>query len=131
MNPRIKKFLRRIHFGMVLGILVVGYISFYLVETVSYNYTLKRQIDTLQDQLTDLQTQKQTLEYKIQYYQTDDYKEKQARAKLGLQASGEEVIILPHTDAAPKPEENAKQSVSKKSNFQQWIDFLLGRQNSL
>jgi len=127
MKPAIRAFLRRIHFGMVIGILAVAYISFYLVETISYNFKLKNQINELEEQLTEIQTQKQTLEYKIRYYQTDEYQEKQARAKLGLQAPGEEVIILPHDEKVTKPRSEQSKSVAKKSNFQQWVDFLLGR----
>ncbi len=131
MNPVIRKFLRRIHFGLVLGILVVTYISFYLVQTISYNYKLKHQINDLETRLTHLQTEKQTLEYKIQYYQTDDYKEKQARAKLGLQAPGEEVIILPHDDTDKSNQEAREDEAKpKKSNFAQWVDFLLGKTSS-
>ncbi len=127
MKTVLRRVLRRIHFGTILGVLVAVYISFYLAQTISYNYKLKQQIGDLRGQLSELENQKQVLQYKIQYYQTDDYKEKQARAKLGLQAPGESVIILPHKDASVKVTEDSKKPKPQKSNWQQWVDFLAGR----
>jgi len=132
MISSLKARLRKIHFGTMLGILVAGYIAFYLVGTVRHNYELQGQISDLRGQLSNLQNDKDELQYKIQYYQTDAYKEKEARAKLGLQSPGEGVIILPHKDDAAQPtdQQDQKKTAPKKSNWQQWIDFLQGKAES-
>ena len=121
-----RAWLKRLHFGVVLGVAVALYIGFYLVQTVMRNYELQKQIAQLRTQISDLKVEQDQLKYRIAYYQTDAYKEKEARAKLNLQAPGESVIILPRTD---QPEQNQTQSLPKprKSNWQQWTDFLLGR----
>ena len=107
-----------------LGLIAV-YIGYYLVLTVKRNYDLQQQISKLQQDISDLQIEKDQLAYKIQYYQTDSYKEKEARSRLGLQAQGEGVIILPHGDDS-HTEEQTKQAKPHRNNFQQWADFLLG-----
>ncbi len=126
------KRLRKIPVGTVFGALVAAYIAFYLVSTVQHNYDLQRQIRDMQQQVVNLQTDNQTLKYQIQYYQTNDYKEKEARAKLGLQAPGEGVILLPHNSNAsevPQPTTPQPQPQPKLSDFQQWVNFLLGKAN--
>ena len=117
---------KRIHGGTILGVLAAIYIAFYLVQTVRHNYLLQKQISGLQGQVTDLQNDRDTLKYRIQYYQTDAYREKEARAKLGLQLPGEGVVIIPHKDAPAATESKPKKAVATKSHLQLWIDFLRG-----
>jgi cell division protein FtsL len=122
----VKRFLQRLHLGLVLGIITTLYIGYYLVVTVKHNYDLQKQISSLQQQIDDLKLERQQLQYKIQYYQTDSYKEKEARAKLGLQAPGEGVVILPQKDEPSTPQDT-KPKAKPKSNPQQWLDFLSGK----
>ena len=120
--------LRHIPVGTVFGVLVAIYIAFYLITTVRHNYQLKQQISSEQQQINSLQSANQTLKYQIQYYSTNDYQEEQGRAKLGLQAPGENVIILPHADPNPSTAPAAKaKTAPKRSHWQQWIDFLAGK----
>ncbi len=118
---------KKLHIGTIAGIAVTAYIGFYLISTVLKNYELKQQIDTLQQEVSTLNAERDTLKYKIQYYQTDLYKEKEARAKLGLQQPGESVVILPKDKEAELKVEEEKSERPAKSNFEQWIDFLAGR----
>lgn len=113
------------HLGIWIGIAVAIYISYYLIVTVKKNYEMQQEIGKLDQQIQDLELETQKLKYQIQYYQTDSYKEKEARARLGLQAPGEGVVILPNSDKEKTPEEQAQQK-RKKSNFEQWIEFLRG-----
>jgi cell division protein FtsB len=126
MNNWVRAQLKRLHIGALIGLLLALYISYYLVATIRHNYTLQQQITGLQQQITGLQDEKDQLKYRIQYYQTDAYKEKEARAKLGLQAPGEGVVVLPHSDDTHTDQTPTKVQ-PKKSHLQQWVDFLRGR----
>ncbi len=123
------KRLRRIPVGSIFGILVAVYVGFYLVTTVRHNYQLQQQISGEQKQISNLQTANQTLKYQIQYYGTDDYKQEEARAKLGLQAPGEGVILLPHADGSTTTTQTPVKAkpAPKLSHWQQWVDFLEGK----
>ena len=95
---------------------------------MKHNYDLSQRIHGLENDITLLQDQKEALSYGIEYYKTDSFREREARAKLGLQLPGENVIILPHAApeadvVAPKAEEPAK----KLPNYRQWFNFLAGR----
>lgn len=112
------------------GAVVVGYLVVVLAETVHHNYQLDSQIDELNAQINLLQAQKQELAYQIQYYQTGSFQDREARSKLGLQAPGESVVIIPHptTDPSPAPAATAPAKTAvKKSHFELWLDFLSGR----
>jgi len=110
-----------------VGIVVIIYLVVILGQTIIKNYALNKQIDDLKAQTTQLQDQKDALAYNIQYYKTDSYQQREARAKLGLQLPGETVVALPTPDVvtAPVPETEAKPA-KKKTNMQQWFDFLAG-----
>lgn len=116
--------LSRHSLGMLLALAVAAYLTVVLVQTIHRNYQLRQQVVSLQGQIDQLQSQKDDLAYKVQYYQTDSYKEKEARAKLGLQAPGEGVIILPPPPAASTSGQS--KPAAKKSNWQQWKEFLFG-----
>jgi cell division protein FtsB len=111
----------------VVGAAVIVYLLVMLGETVHRNYQLGRQINELKANIVLLQGQKEELAYNIEYYKTDSYREKEARAKLGLQLPGENVVIIPRTPSPTPATGSDAESTAKRSNFQQWMDFLSGR----
>lgn len=115
----------RIKISTLIGAVIVVYLSTLLVQTVKHNVALKQQIDGLQAQINQLQDERNELVYKVTYYQTDAFKEKGARAKLGLQKPGESIFIIPHADKTAQPV-NADPKPKPKSNWQQWLEFLFG-----
>ena len=109
------------------GIIIAVYLIVVLAHTVRHNYQLNQQVAQLNVDIANLNSQKQELNYDIQYYGTDSFKERQARAKLGLQLPGENVLVLPQPSVTPTPIAQAPASTKKKrSNFRQWMDFLSG-----
>ena len=111
----------------VAGMFFALYLAAVLSQTIYYNYTLNRHIETLHGEISLLQAQQEQLKYNISYYKTDSFKDREARAKLGLQLPGEAVLILPspHQSGVPSPINGIK-PVQNKSNFGQWLDFLGG-----
>jgi cell division protein FtsB len=111
----------------VAGAIIIVYLLVVLAQTVKRNYDLGHQIDDMKSQITQLQDQKDELAYSLQYYKTDSFRDREARSKLGLQLPGENVVIIPHATPAPAPTAASQKSPPKKSNLQQWFDFLGGR----
>jgi cell division protein FtsB len=118
--------LNLVTFLNIAGALVIVYLVVVLGQTIKRNYDLNRQIDGMRSQITLLEDQKDTLAYNIRYYQTDSFREREARAKLGLQLPGENVVILPHPTASQAPQATGP-ATKRKSNLQQWLDFLSGK----
>ena len=124
--PKIK--LNGINAINLVGVIALLYLVVVLGETIKRNYELDQQVNSLNAQINDLQDQKAQLAYNIQYDNTNSFRDREARSKLGLQLPGENVVIIPHASPTltPAPAANSKQA-SKKSNLQQWFDFLSGR----
>jgi cell division protein FtsB len=110
-----------------VGAVVILYLVAVLGQTVKHNYDLGRQIDDLRTQITLLQDQKEQLAYSITYYNTDSFRDREARARLGLQLPGENVVIIPHASPTPSASAQSSKTSAKHSNLQQWFDFLSGR----
>lgn len=112
----------------------IGLVLFIIMTTAvvnqgAKNYELQKRADKLEAEIANLENDKQQLSYKILYYKTDNYKEKLAREKLGLQLPGESVVIMPASQqSAGKSETVAKAggTIPTPSNFEQWLDFLFG-----
>lgn len=111
-----------------IGIVTAVYLLVVLAQTVKRNYDLGREITQLRAETQLLESQKRELANSIQYYGTDSYRERQARANLGLQLPGENVVIIPTPTPVPAPDPNAaKAKQHAPSHFTQWLNFLLGR----
>lgn len=110
--------------GLILGV----YLLIALIGVVKRNNDLQHDITDLQKRIVALESDKSELDYKMRYYQTDAYAEKEARAKLGLQQPGESIIILPKTAQTTIVPTAGEQKVAKLSNIQQWLNFLKGQE---
>jgi cell division protein FtsB len=111
----------------VIGVVVIISLVAELGGTIKRNYDLNHQIDLMKQQTALLKEQRDALAYNIEYYKTDSFHDREARAKLGLQLPDEQVVVLPHPSIAPTVDPAATKAVKKKTNFQQWLDFLSGR----
>ncbi len=123
------EYIRRENIGLIIaglfGIWVVWNTFFIVIK----NNRLKNEIAELRENVAVLELENRNLELGISYYQTDEYLEQAVRDDLLLKDPNENVAIAPKTKNAPyQPFADEKaQSQQDKSNFQQWIDFLLGR----
>lgn len=106
------------------------------VTMMQRNFALQKQYDARKRDMELTSLQVATLEYQRNYYKSDEYKELAAREQFGVAAPGEKVLQLPpNTVQAKKYDTNAQiqsnpdsrvKEGSAASNFQQWMDFLLG-----
>jgi hypothetical protein len=95
------------------------------------NYGLQKEVDLKRQQLQLAQLQSDNLELQNRYYQTNEYRELEARKSLGLVMPGESVLILPDNSEAAKTADRStpRQVVVPQedtTNFEQWLNFLFG-----
>lgn len=97
------------------------------IGVMEKNYQLQQDLGREQQRLSLVKLQVESLQYRKNYYQTDEYKELSVRQHLGLGFPDEKTLILPENSEAAKQYGQAsisKQAVQpKKSNFAQWMDF--------
>lgn len=71
------------------------YILVILGRLIWLNWAMKKEIDQIKQEIVLLNQQNHDLENLILYYQSDSFKELEARSKLGLQKPGEKVVSIP------------------------------------
>lgn len=57
-------------------------------------YQIKKEIATLQSEANRIVQENQTIQERIEYLESRDYQEKEAKDKLNLKGPGEEVVVV-------------------------------------
>lgn len=103
---------------------VVVYMMIIVGKTVLANYAANGETDKDEAKLAQMAADIAYMEDQNNYYQTQSYKEKEARAKLGYKASGESVLILPIDTAEEKVADsgNVEQKITV-PNYRLWWEY--------
>lgn len=129
MRPTLKqKIFDYTHLAFWIGLIATMYVMAALINLSAKNTALREKADRVEEDIIVLENDVDTLKAQIAYYQTDAYKERFAREKLGLQAPGESVVIVGRGDAEQgvKPEATTDTTLPTKSHVEEWGDFLFG-----
>jgi cell division protein FtsB len=97
------------------------------VEAIQRNFVLQQQVDTLTQELAFYDLENETLLFQQKYYQTDEFIELSARARLNKAMADEKLLMLPPTMVSTEEVSEAPSTVTpitERSNFQQWLYFL-------
>ena len=115
----------------ILILAAVGYVIFVLYQAIYYNFKVNQKIRELRSELNSLEQEKTKLEALIAYYKTETFQELEARKKLGLKLAGEKVVkveVQEEGSATPTSKSETVSAQSNKSNWQLWLDYLLGKE---
>ena len=105
-------------FSILLIVLLI--VSFVKVgKEIILRFEIKREINTLQAQLNDLQDKTAKMDKLISYLKTDDYIEKQARLELNLSRPGEKQVNLINIDDLGDKDLSENQG----SNIEKWFNY--------
>lgn len=119
---------------MVKGgsILLIIYAVFLLGRSIWTNYDLRQSIRKLNDQISTLEQQKKGLSDLNIYYQSDSYKELEARRKLNMKMPDEKVVIITGVSSSSNFSDQLAQDQSSlgvqsekasSPNWMLWLDF--------
>jgi len=120
-----------------LSVIIIGVVGFWVawqtVIVVVKNNQLQLEIAKKREEVALLELENQAIEFEIEYYKTDEFLERSAKENLLLKRPGEKVAIAPLTRDAPFPADRDQphKQAEPRSNFQQWIDFALGRNSQV
>lgn len=117
--------------GRVVLVLLLVYTLFLLGRSVYFNYQTNQEIRALKTSIVQDKDEVENLKNLIAYYQTESFRELEARRKLGLKKPGEEVVSLPENVSAPNlPEKQKAATILEKRfespNYQKWWEFIFG-----
>ena len=116
---------------LVVGLLLVSYTFFVLGKMTWQNYQVNQQINNLEKEISGIEKENQKLSDLIAFFQTETFKEKEAREKLGMVKPGEKVLVFP----GDKNSENSiteTKEVSEEKNrqeemptYKKWWNFFI------
>jgi cell division protein FtsB len=125
-----------------IGLIVFGFIVLLVtwsgIGAIESNYSLQKQITSLQQQNQLKQLQNNDLQLQNQYYNTNEYLELQARQIFGKGLPGESLILVPQSVAQAQLAMIPTTAVDNSSpppkpayqaNFESWINFFFHRNN--
>ena len=105
-------------FSVLLIIILV--ISFVKVgKEIRLRYEIKKEINTLQVQLEDLEDKTAKVDKLISYLKTDEYIEKQARIELNLSKPGERQVNLSNIGKV----DNKNLANNQEPNIEKWFNY--------
>lgn len=113
-----------------LGIIVLFSVA--LVKEIFRRWEVRQEIQKLEEQISGLQKQNTELSGLVAYFQSDYYKEQEARLKLGLQKEGESAISVPttsgNTDVTGQNSSAADESAGDQlSAPQKWWNYFFAK----
>lgn len=102
---------------VLLVLLILSIVK--VVREAMIRYTINKEIATLENQLSDLESKSGKIENMISYLKTDQYIEKEARIKLNLVKPGEKQInFTSSTDSL------ARLDIAQESpNYIKWFNY--------
>jgi len=110
------------------------YVCAALINLSAKNTALRDKADRIEEDTIKVQNEVDVLQAQISYFKTDEYKERLAREKLGLQAPGEQVVIVGRGDIAQGRatalDGQADIRLPQRSHLEEWLDFLFGNVSS-
>lgn len=89
-RPKVKVLISKL-----LAYALIAYVFFILGRSVWANWYLKSQTEKIQAQIERRKQENNNLRNLILYYQSNSFKEVEARKKLGLKKQGEYVMAVP------------------------------------
>jgi len=116
-------------FSIIFFIIIICYLGFILSRSLWQNNRVNQDIKDLEDRVAALEDDNQRLKNMVLYYNTDSYREKEARRKLMMKMPGEKVLALPDIKSERGATEFSGQKEEEgptEPNYQLWIKYIFG-----
>lgn len=108
----------------VLRLVIIGVSAILVVNLSRSIWDLWRRRDILgerQSVLKRLETENKRLQRELEYAQSPEFIEQEARNRLGLGREGEEVVLLPkHQDSGLRTEDSGEKNKEELPNWKKW-----------
>lgn len=114
-------------FGSFLIFLFIIYLFFVVGKSIWTNYNSNKDIEAEEEKVAVLEDEILGMRNEINYFQTQSFKEKEAREKLGYKAPGEKVLSLPMDKEEEKVADKELGEVEIKTpNYRIWWKYFFG-----
>ncbi|MFA6171119.1 MAG: septum formation initiator family protein [Patescibacteria group bacterium] len=141
-NPILRRIFTSQIFLTIAGLGILILLSFPLAKNISQRHKIDKEVGKMQEEIGRIEKKNSGLKKLVNYLESDQFAESEARIKLGLKKSGEEVVgIKEQTGIAEEPSElqtvfnmpglNNNQDEKSESNPGRWLKYFFARKNSL
>ncbi len=104
-----------------------------LFNVLNKKSAIDEEIDALKTEAARAQSQNSEFKKMIQYLESDQFVEEQAKLKMGLKREGEKVAVVTNSSDSPAVVDNLEQTVEDgpsettglKERWQRWFDYFL------
>lgn len=77
---------------IVVVLILVGWVVYVSSKQIERNRRIQEEITSLEEEAAKIHNENETLSEKISYFASDDFREQEAKKKLGLKKAGETVV---------------------------------------
>jgi cell division protein FtsB len=125
-TPAKKRFIHRILTSrgvLLLEVILIVIILIGITKEVVRRMSLRQEIATLEQQITELQAQNRSLGEYVASINTDSFREREARKRLNLQRPGETLLIVPEANGSSFVANTTSTTTPGTSNTQRWWHY--------
>lgn len=80
--------------GIVLILALVSWAAYVSWRQLVRNQRIENEVNTLRQEAERIRRENETLAEKVHYFASNDFREQEAKEKLGMKKSGEEVVVI-------------------------------------
>lgn len=114
-------------------VVVLGLLLSSLFNVLNKKSAIDEEINALKTEAARAQSQNSEFKQMIQYLQSDQFVEEQAKLKMGLKREGEKVAVVTNASDSPVVVANSEPTVEHKNpesaglqeRWQRWFDYFL------
>ncbi len=109
-------------FLAIIGLVFILLIVFPLAKVYTQKRIVEKEINDVKEEIAVFEKTNQDLREMIDYLQSDQSLEEQARLNLNMKKPGEKVIVIENLSVATTTNEINKTTISE-SNFKKWWNY--------
>lgn len=109
------------------GAVVLFSTMVFLGKEFQKKYQIRAEIRQLEEETATLESKNLELLEFVNYFKTSEYKERQARAILGLQKPGEFVVALPADEENTSTSLESGRGEDRDSNLKKWLKYFFAK----
>lgn len=97
------------------------------------NYQIEKEIGSLKSEIESVEKNNYELSKLVEYYKTEEYKEVEARKRLGVKAEGESVAIIKQGIQSEKVEKGGVEIINNDNypNYMKWWNYFFEKKEKL
>jgi cell division protein FtsB len=80
--------------GVVIIVALISWAVYVSSKQLSRNQRIEDEVSALQEEANKISRENETLTEKIRYFDSNDFREQEAKEKLGMKKAGEEVVVI-------------------------------------